>query len=272
MSAKKRRHGGGDDHGEGGHGGGHERWLVSYADMITLLMALFVILFALGRLDLAKLEKFQEGFSAGLGENLGVNLGSGGGSGAGVLDGGPSPVGAVKALEEAAEAEEAAAADQARLQKVRERIVDDLRASDLADKVKFRIDARGLVVSVVTDEVLFDLGKADLRPEGSVVLDGLARSLAELSNQLIVEGHTDDRPINGGRFPTNWELSTARATTVLRYLLDRHGIAPNRISASGYADQQPIVPNDSDANRDRNRRVEIIVVSAQFAEATQGTP
>lgn len=269
--AAKRRKGGGDDHGEGGHGGGHERWLVSYADMITLLMALFVILFALGRLDLAKLEKFQEGFTAGLGENLGVNVGSGGGSGAGVLEGGPSPVGAVRALEEQQEAEEAEAADQARLQRVRERIVDDLRQVGLDDKVKFRIDARGLVVSVVTDEVLFDLGKAALRPEGRDVLDGLARSLRDLPNQLIVEGHTDDRPITGGPFATNWELSTARATTVLRYLLDTHGIAANRVSASGYAEQKPIVPNDSNENRDRNRRVEIIVVSTRFAEALGGS-
>ena len=93
------------------------------------------------------------------------------------------------------------------------------------------------------------------------ILDGMSGALAQLPNDTSIEGHTDDLPISGGPFPSNWELSTARATTVLRYLVDAHHLPPNRLSAAGYADQRPLVPNDSPAHRSANRRVEVVVLS-----------
>ncbi len=112
------------------------------------------------------------------------------------------------------------------------------------------------------DAALFDLGRADLRPEGVAVLRRLAPTLAGISNELVVEGHTDNIPITpGGPFLSNWELSTARATTVLRWLLDNYHLRPARLSAAGYADTRPRVPNDTAAHRSSNRRVEIVVDS-----------
>jgi chemotaxis protein MotB len=246
---------------------------VSYADMITLLMALFVILFSLGRLDLAKLEKFSQGFNQGLGDTFGVLSGGGrgglgqaaAGAGPGVLSGTPDPnkSGTIGAVPDDELAQAAAAAERRVLSTVEQKIKKDLTQQGLERSVSFKFEARGLVISVLTDQVLFDLGKAVLRPDGQGVLDGLARSLGTIPNQLVVEGHTDNRPIKSGPFPTNWELSTARATTVLRYLIEHHGIPADRLSAAGYADTRPVFPNDSNEHKDRNRRVEVIVVNAQ---------
>jgi chemotaxis protein MotB len=94
-----------------------------------------------------------------------------------------------------------------------------------------------------------------------MVLDTLAASLVGVPNQLAVEGHTDNVPINTAQFPSNWELSTARATAVLRYLVEHHGIAPARLSAAGYADQRPVAPNDTGGGRARNRRVDLAILS-----------
>jgi chemotaxis protein MotB len=103
------------------------------------------------------------------------------------------------------------------------------------------------------------------------VLDGLAPALAGLPNPIAVEGHTDDVPTRGGRYPSNWELSTERATSVLRYLLDAHGLPPARLSAGGYAAERALVPNDSPGNRARNRRVEVVVLTTAAADQ-QATP
>ena len=112
----------------------------------------------------------------------------------------------------------------------------------------------------LADRVLFDLGKADLRPDARRVLDALAGVLAELPNPVRVEGHTDDLPINNERFPSNWELSTARATTVVRYFIEHHGMDPRRFSAAGYGEYHPLVPNTSAANRQKNRRVDVVIM------------
>ena len=110
------------------------------------------------------------------------------------------------------------------------------------------------------DPVLFDLGSADLRPEGRTVLDGMVDALLALPNHVAIEGHTDDRPIHSPVFVTNWELSTARATSVLRYLVTK-GMPGNRLAAAGYADQKPIAANDTEAHRAENRRVEVVILS-----------
>ena len=235
----------------------HERWLVTYADMLTVLMALFIVLFALSVVDKAKFEKFKEGLNGDLG------------SGAGVLDGGPGLQqsgdrvavdlqAAITALNDKQARAQAAAQETSDLEAAREKIKQALALKGMQKSVQFKIDERGLVVTVVTDDVLFGLGSAALRPKGSAVLDAIAPALKALPNQVTVEGHTDDLPIRG-RYASNWELSTERATSVLRYLLDRHAVPAKRLSAAGYADQRPLTPNVSGAARSANRRVEVIV-------------
>src|SRR4051794_6690292 len=240
----------------------HERWLVSYADMMTLLMAFFVMLFAMSQIDLEKFRKFQGSVAAALNKPAPATP-----AGQGILSGGAGKSGesaAAKDTVELADAklkhDQAAKRERKDLLEAKKKIESELQAKGLKQAVRFTLDARGLHVAIVSDKVLFDLGSADLRPDGRKVLDIVARSIAGMPNMISVEGHTDNRPISG-RYPSNWELSTGRASTVVRTISGKYGIKANRISASGYADQRPIKSNSTEAGRARNRRVEIVLIS-----------
>ena len=279
----------------------HERWLITYADMITLLMVLFIVLFSIGQVDLAKFQALKHSLNTSFGgASPKVNPVVSGG--AGVLTAGsevsgaaPGGSGATGAPTDSSQAEvalvpikggtsttpasgsssgnggsAAAQAEQAVLNGAEAQIEQALTKRGLQDAVTFRTEARGLVVTVVTDYVLYPLDSAVLQPEGRAVLDALAPALAALPNDLSVEGHTDSTPVTGGPYATNWELSTARATAVVRYLIDAHHIDPTRLSATGYADTRPLVPNTNTSNRALNRRVEIVVLNNQTSSAQTG--
>jgi chemotaxis protein MotB len=234
-----------------------ERWLLTYADMITLLMVLFIVLFSIGQINIKKFEQLRSGLASSFGTTQNVALDGG----TGVLDGGATPIDEKTAAETLAAQKADQAAAQRQLQKTADEVKQTLTGQGLGDKVTFRFEDRGLVLQIVTDQVLFDTGKADLRPEGRAVLDGLAEALKQVPNKLAVEGHTDDQPISGFPFSSNWELSTYRATSVLRYLVEQKGLDGKRISAAGYGQEQPLVPNDSPEDRAKNRRVEIVVLA-----------
>lgn len=255
-----------------------ERWLLSYADMITLLMALFIVLFAISQVDQAKLIALSNGLEQYFGEPSAVSASTG------ILNGGVQgqpdskaigpippqnivPVLVPKPSSSAGTdaglgAGKGAGAGTGKSQKddltaIRDRIAKSLAAKGLSGSVQFQVRDHGLVVNVVTDRVLFNAGEASLRPEGRKVLDAVAPILRSLPNELTVEGHTDNVPITG-TFPSNWELSTERATTVLRYVLSR-GVNGAKVSAAGYADQRPLSTNATADGRARNRRVAIVV-------------
>jgi chemotaxis protein MotB len=235
-----------------------ERWLLTYADMITLLMVLFIVLFSIGQINLKKFEQLRSGLASSFGTKQDVVLGGG----TGVLDGGPSPLDAEETAQQVLDKQRAAqAAATEQLRQAAEEVKKTLAGQGLGDKVTFRFEDRGLVLQIVTDDVLFDLGKADLRPEGRAVLDGLAAALKQVPNGISVEGHTDNRPISGFPFASNWELSTYRATSVLRYLVEQKGLDRKRISAAGSGVERPLVPNDPPAHQAQNRRVEIVVLA-----------
>jgi len=260
----------------------HEAWVIPYADMLTLLMAMFLVLWAIGQVDISKARAVSTGFADEFGLSSSAGKGSGG---AGVLDGAASPetpdfIGKTSKIDKTIQiaAQQKRAEQQAELTQLAEaeqQITAAAESAGLDSSVKFRMEGRGLVVSIVAEGVLFDAGSATIRPEGRIVLDDIAASLTTLPNQLSIEGHSDDRPISTPQFPSNWELSTARASIVLRYLVERHGISLNRISAAGYADQRPLVPNDSDGGRAQNRRVDIAVLSENptlISDEPAGTP
>ena len=256
MSARRKRHEEPEEHEN------HERWLITYADMITLLMAFFIMLFTMSQLDLAKFKEFQQGFASQV-SGKEINLAADGGEG--VLDG---SIGAqtelLKQAQEVLKQQEtedlARKIERERLLDVEAEFVRRVHAAGLARKVDFRLEVRGLIVSIVSDDVLFDLGSADLRPDGRRVLNGLAGVLNDMPNAVAVEGHTDNLPISGGQYQNNWVLSTARATSVLSYLLD-HDVPAARLSAAGYADQRPLTSNATTSGRAANRRVEIVILS-----------
>ena len=255
-----------------------ERWLLTYADMITLLMVLFIVLFAIGATDAKKFAKLHDGLAQSFGESTVLD------GGAGLLNG--SAVQAPDAPDDSrsgsealqrqrmavlagARAADAAARKQARANKQEDLAMSRLQAditkslakNGLAGAVLFRkVDRHGLEVDIVTDRVLFDVAQATLRPQGIKVLTALSPALKGLPNDLVIEGHTDSQPIRSSQFASNWELSTQRATTVLRYLLTR-GVSPSKVSAVGYADQHPLVTGKSAASLARNRRVAIVILS-----------
>jgi chemotaxis protein MotB len=254
-----------------GHGAHNdERWLLTYSDMITLLMALFIIMWAISTVNDAKFNELAKSLSdAFSGKILAGNKS--------VLDGASSrgtidPVQPAASMEAprpheqsasaaAAAAEAAARAEQESLAKLKEEVDAYAGARGLSGKIKTSIDERGLVIRIIPDDVLFDTGKADLKHEARPILDKLAGIIAGLNrdNPIRIEGNTDNVPISTDRYRNNWELSTARAVTVLTVLLD-DGLDPTRLSAAGYADQRPVATNDTPEGRAENRRVEIVVV------------
>jgi chemotaxis protein MotB len=268
----------------------HERWLVSYADMVTLLLVTFVVLYAMSQVDKEKFAQLASGLSDAFGTPVSViPAATPEGS---VLDGlpgaidvasaiPPDPTVSDAAVEQAAAqaaverekritAEAEAAYDE--LAKARERIDAALRRAGFADAARYEIDERGLVVHIVADAVLFDAEKATLRPEGRRILMAVAPTLRHLPNELRVEGHANHLPVTpGGPWPSNWELSAYRATTVLRALTGAD-VPEKRISAAGYSDTRPLVPITDPAAITTNRRVDVVVLSTASAEANAKLP
>lgn len=274
----------------------HEAWVIPYADVLTLLMALFLVLFALGRTDEAKLTVVADSFRRELGMTSPVDLGGGAGplsgAGANVLGAGPTPLSnapptlpppATSEPEEADVVVLDPVGDNATdledpsfdavegvdellgdpLSVVEQVVRDQAEGTGLLESIGFRREARGLVVTIVTDKVLFGPGRADVQPGGEAILDVVANALAQIPNGVVVEGHTDSRPISTPQFPSNWELSTARATSVLRYLTETRGLSGARIAASGYADTRPLTDGTDAASLAKNRRVEIVVLATR---------
>lgn len=138
-------------------------------------------------------------------------------------------------------------------------------ANDLADFQVTVKEEKGKLVITMLDKILFDSGKADIKKEAMPVLDKLGKILKEYSNrEVLVEGHTDNVPISTSIFPSNWELSAHRATTVLRYFVERHNIPPKRISAAGYGEYRPVASNATIGGKAKNRRVEVILLPQEF--------
>jgi chemotaxis protein MotB len=268
----------------------HERWLVSYADMVTLLMVLFIVLFAMSQVDKAKFAALASGLAASFGAPISalpapVPEGS-------VLDALPAPIDIAAGITPGSGAEQSevdqAAAEAAvqraarvsaeaqsayeSLAEIRRKIQEALDAAGHSGAARFEIDDRGLVVHIVADQVLFDAEQAALRPEGAVILDSIAPILSTLPNQVAVEGHANHLPVSaGGPWPSNWELSAYRATTVVRYLAGG-GVPEPRMSANGYSSTQPLVPETDPEALSVNRRVDLVVLSTASAEANALLP
>jgi chemotaxis protein MotB len=269
------------------HEGGDERWLLTYSDMITLLMALFIIMWAISTVNVTKFEDLKRSLSSAFN---GTPLEDGQsvlepGTSALEAEGSPmkpvvevDPMAAVKAKLDAKEAQaqevkdDAATKEFEELMRIKKAIEKFAATHGFKRRIKTTVDERGLVVRLLTDEVLFDPGQAVVKSQSLPLLAKISALLGdeEISNRVRVEGNTDPVPISDERFRSNWELSTSRATSVLQYLLE-HGIAPKRLSAAGYADQHPVATNRTAHGRSLNRRVDLVVLR-RFAPNQQGVP
>jgi len=152
------------------------------------------------------------------------------------------------------------------MRRLRKRIEGAIWTDALEGMVRIYVDARGVTISM--GEVgFFDSGSDQIKPQGRALLDAIARELASLGNHMRVEGHTDNVPINNIKFPSNWELSTARATAIVSYLIAHFSVSPELLSAAGYSEYRPVASNDKAEGRARNRRVDIVVLDPSAAQA-----
>jgi chemotaxis protein MotB len=238
----------------------HERWLVSYADFITLLFAFFVVMFAVSQVDSQKLGRFVEAVNVAF-EFRGAFPES---SRIPIKDGDSGALGIAPSLAPFKAMIVPTSATARRSARLRSAVERALRGTRYADKVRVRIDRRGVVVSL-SEAGFFDQGSAVVRASSIDALHSVATALREETGPISVEGHTDDVPISTTLFPTNWELSTARATTIVRYLVDRIGYDPSRLSATGYAQYRPVRDNATAEGRALNRRVDLVLLP-------EGTP
>jgi chemotaxis protein MotB len=239
-----------------------DRWLLSYADFLTLLLALFVVLYASARVDAEKNRGLFEGLQStfALGElavedpdsGLADALGSG-------RDEDPRRV--PEATGSLAPLERLSSSVLAQLDRERARTKSD-------PGVSVHPTERGLVISLAASEY-FPAGGAEIAPERKRVLAAIAPLLAAEDGSLHFEGHTDAQPVKNAAFPSNWELSSARAAAVARYFIEEHAVDPRRVATTGYAAFRPIAGTETPADRARNRRVEIVVLAdGELVEST----
>ena len=252
--SRKRRRGHGDDESHADN----ERWLLTYADMITLLMALFMVLFSISSVNVSKFKTLKEVLQ----NAFTPKVLSGGGSI--VPDGGATKSQqAASASPVPATVSSAAtnpAIEEDEFEKLKRELDSYARRHGFSAAIETMITARGLVIRLLTDKVLFDSGSAAIKGEADPLLGEIADLVdVDPDHPISVEGNTDSVPISTSRYPSNWELSTARAAAVVRFL-NAECVAAGRLEASGVAGQRPIAPNTTAAGRSRNRRVEIALL------------
>ncbi|XVV12248.1 flagellar motor protein MotB [Actinoplanes sp. CA-131856] len=270
----------------------HERWLVSYADMLTLLFVLFVVLYSMSSVDNKKFAELAAGLSAGFGAQSvafsgqtstldgagqstevvaidpGANPGDGKAGSSNLTAKQQEAVKAAMAAEDrkAASANAQAATKEAEnLKKIENQISDVLAKQKLLGTVKFTIDRRGLVVTVLTNDVVFAGNRAELKPGGKKILDAIAPTLKKLRNNIEVDGNTNQLKVQTSYYPSGWELSAARASTTVRYLVGK-GMAKNRMTAVGYSDTKPLIDPSDPRSITMNRRVDIVVLTTLTAD------
>lgn len=215
--------------------GGAPKWMVTYSDMMSLLLTFFILLFSMSTISSDKFDNIMSSFQNILSGSKGDSI---------LYDGDNL----IDLHEELIQTEE-----------MYDKVSDYLEDQDLGSDVSVSMDSKGIFVEM-KDAILFESGRAELKPEGIEVLKKLEGLISDFDNELVIEGHTDNVPMTSGRFPSNWELSTARAVTVVRYLSESLDIDPGRLSAVGYGEYRPIKPNDTAENRAANRRVNILII------------
>lgn len=242
-----------------GHGNS-ERWLLTYSDMITLLMAFFIMMYSMSVLNLQKFNEVAISIRSGFGGLLT-------GKGQHLL---MQPAGNhVPRLN-------SHPGEQQQLINARRRMESYVTMHNLTSDVEIKQEMRGLVISMQTNNVLFETGSAELKPRAFALLATISRELVPMPNDILVEGHTCSLPIATPLYPSNWELSSARASRVVRAMI-HDGLPGWRLSAVGYADTRPNAPNDTEMHRKKNRRVDIVVLSSEHvpmksAEASSPPP
>lgn len=241
----------------------HERWLVSYADFITLLFAVFVTLYAMSQSDKKKAEEVMQSIQQSFGM---------------IQSGAPSPKMNVLPSSQvnitpsirpeisvapgtrSARGQFKTRADEKDFRQIKSSIDAYLVKQGAQSKVTLTITRRGLIVSL-KEAGFFDSGQAQIKPSAYELINTISEVMTQYNNPLRLEGHTDNIPISTSQFPSNWELSTARAVNGLKYLVKNFDVDPDKISATGYAEFRPMADNATAEGRAKNRRVDLVMLS-----------
>jgi len=227
-----------------------ERWLLTYSDLITLLMIFFVVMYALSNVDVAKYKVISES----------LRIAMGGGKTMVGADNTANVTAEVKVIDSSESSKE-----KAKMEELKKSVDKYLQQNGLSSAVTTKIEERGLVISM-NDTLFFDTGKADIKSEYAKKLIEIGRILNQLDNYVRIEGHTDNIPIKNSQFSSNWQLSSVRAANVTELLVEQAGISPKRLSAVGYGEFRPVSNNSTEAGRMKNRRVDIIIINSKYNE------
>ncbi|NLX87575.1 MAG: OmpA family protein [Clostridiales bacterium] len=233
----------------GGDGSSNvSEWMTTYSDLVTLLLCFFVLLFSFSVIDAKKFEAIIRSFQGSLS----------------VLDSGKTidedqyisqALQSNRLLREQQEAES--------MEWLYRQLDEYIQQNNLEGTVVLGVEERGLLIRF-KDQVLFDSGKAVIRKDGEPIVQSIGEILKQNDRAIRVEGHTDNVPMHSLLYPSNWELSTARAVNVVKFFIEKVGIAPTRLSAAGYSEYHPIADNDTAENRQKNRRVDVVILRKSF--------
>lgn len=245
----------------------HERWLVSYADFITLLFAFFVVMYAISSVNEGKYKVLSDSLVNAFKNTTGVS----GGQPMAIMQGAPilppKPITRPQRQPDAVQGADIRGEQRERMRDVAGDILQALQPLVAQGKVRVLETSRGFTIEI-NDSILFALGQASLQPESVYALTAVAEVLADSDYPITIEGHTDNVPIATLQFPSNWELSAMRATTVLR-LFNQAGVGAERLTAIGYGETRPVETNTTAEGRARNRRVSILIDSDRPEEPTE---
>lgn len=228
-------------------------WLATYSDLVTLLLCFFVLLFSMSSIDNGRFKNVVASFASAF--SLGV------------IDGGGNSIIDLDTLSNIDYSDKVPKTSQAPEDKEMSNLYTDLRKlineKGLSSYINLESDQKGLLL-VFRDDLLFDQGKANLKPSVRDLLFSIANILKDYDKKIRIEGHTDDIPIKNKHFASNWELSAARAISVVKYFTEElppnHRMPPNRFEVAGLAEFSPVAPNDTAENKQKNRRIEIIII------------
>lgn len=225
--------------------------MTTFTDMTMLILVFFILLFSMSKIDVEKFKAIADSY-----KNYQL------------LDFYPSiiPNDTPSTEEDPNNQEKGKGEQEQSLDKLYQSIQNYLEENDLGDVIAANRTETGVVL-VLQEQVLFETGKAEITGGSNAFLDEVGKLLKNIPNMVKVEGHTDDRPITTYRYPSNWELSTARASSVIRYFVEKHNLDSSRFIAIGYGETRPVVPNDKPENLQKNRRVEIVIADPKYTEA-----
>lgn len=218
-----------------------ETWLIPYSDMLTLLLALFIVMFAMSKIDQEKFKSVGQGFNSVFSGGNGIMEGT---------NGGQVSIGDVITNEEK---------EENQMNDVRATIENEITSAGYGDKVKIDLDSGGLNIAI-QDAVLFNSGDVQILQDVTPLLNQVSKAIKDLDNEIKIAGHTDNVPINNSKYPSNSELSAMRAISVMNYMVKTGGLNPAKISIEAYGEYKPKYDNSTDEGRAKNRRVEIYVV------------